>query len=80
MKVETYVEGLKKGVGHARALQIAQNLMVGTNSLGWGSLPSGPVFYREDNRGAKGMNERHLRRLHAFWTQAYYILKKGFKK
>lgn len=76
MRVKDYVLNLKKGSGLTRATYIAENLMKSTDPRHWDSLPHGEIFFTKDRKGNIGMNTKALLKNHAFWKEAYHLLKK----
>ena len=82
MRIDKFVEQLKRGAGADRAIKIAERCMKATAQSERGLLPHGPIFTEKDRKGKLPMGEKHLNYIHNFWTNCYYVLKKqeGKKK
>lgn len=74
VKVQDYILTLKRGVGLDRAIKIAASCMNATHPSTYSTLPA--VFESKDNRGHTSINTKELARTHAYWTQAYHLLRK----
>lgn len=77
IKAQDYAEELRKANGLPRALHIAEGFA--KNKDGWKNVPSGPVFFKKNNKGHESIEESYWRGIHGFWTQIYGILRKKTK-
>lgn len=75
--MKEYLKELIRRNGFEKALKICHARMQGSDPHDWQYLPKGIVFYEKDKRSSNtNLNEKHLRKLHNFWTDAYGKMKK----
>lgn len=79
MRVETFVDDLKKKLGLDGVLRVAKRNMDNTNPNNWVNIPKGTVFFNNDKKTSNGLNEKYLKNLHNYWTHVYHVVKKRMK-
>jgi len=78
MRIEEYIENLKRGVGIAKALRIAETRMKETNPKNWEGIPRSVVYFVKDKRQKDQLDVKHLTYLHNWWTAVYFNMKKKY--